>query len=142
MAESTEDAVIAIYDAWRNAFQQVDADKMKSLFDRDYAGLVYQAEEMPTPFYSWPEIDEYWSAAPAIVAKIPEWRELTRKIAMDGNAAYVYSKLQTHIEVNGANQPLVGELRVSMGLHQTAGGWRIVHYHESRHVDISFLFEE
>ncbi len=141
MTTTEEEAVVNTYNAWAKAFQSVDAEAMKSLFDQDYAGILYQAEEQTEAFYTWQAIDEYWSAAPGIIDRIPEWRELTRKVSLDGDSAYVFSKLQTHLEVKGAKRPLLGELRVSMGMHKSAGEWKIIHYHESRHVDIAFLFE-
>lgn len=141
MTTTDEQAVINTYQEWARAFQAIDADAMKAVFDQDYPGILYQAEEQTEPFYTWQAIDEYWSAAPNIVDKIPEWRELTRKVSLDSDSAFVYSKLQTHLEVKGGKQPLLGELRVSMGLRKTDNGWKICHYHESRHVDIAFLFE-
>lgn len=65
-----------------------------------------------------------------------------RMIAPFGDTACVYAELQTHLEVNGAKRPLVGELRVSIGPHLTDDDWKIVHRHESRHVDLAFLFAD
>lgn len=138
----SEAAVLDVYRAWCKAFQALDADAMKRLFDQDFRGLVYQAEESKDPMYTWAEIDAYWTGAPSLVDRIPEWRELSRKIAVDGDTAWVYAKLQTHLEIKGAKKPLIGELRSSIGLRRTAQGWKIVHYHESRHEDLAFLFED
>ena len=139
---SDEAAVIEVYNAWCKAFQGMDAEGMKSLFDQDFPGLVYQSEENVEPMYTWAEIDAYWSAAPGLVTLIPEWRELTRKVSVDDDSAIVYAKLQTHLEIKGAKRPLLGELRCLIGLHRAQGTWRIVHYHESRHVDLAVLFED
>ncbi len=142
MSATDEATVIAVYDQWCAAFQAVDGDAMKQLFEQDSAGLVYQSEESADPMYTWAEIDAYWSGAPEIVDRIPEWRELSRKVAVFGKTAFVYAKLQTHLEITGAKRPLIGELRVSIGLHHKSNDWKIVHYHESRHVDLAFLFED
>ncbi len=142
MATADETAVLAVHAQWLAAFQSVDPVRMKALFDQDYAGIVYQAEESPEPMVTWAAIDAYWSAAPAIVAAIPEWRELTRKVALDGDTAFVYTKLQTRIDVKGAKRPLIGELRASIGMHRTGQGWKIIHYHESRLVELAFLFAD
>ena len=138
----SEAAVLDVYRAWCKAFQGLDAKAMKSLFDEEFSGLVYQAEENPDPMYTWAEIDAYWTGAPTLVQRIPEWRELSRKIAIDGDTAWVYAKLQTHLEIFNAKKPLIGELRASIGLRRTPRGWKIVHYHESRHEDLAFLFED
>jgi ketosteroid isomerase-like protein len=137
-----EEAVLELYDRWCGAFQGMDAEGMKGLFDQDYPGLVYQAEENPEPLYTWAEIAAYWDAAPGLVDRVPEWRELTRKVSVDGGSAFIYAKLQTHLDIRGAKRPLVGELRSLLGLRKTRAGWKIVHYHESRHVDLASLFED
>lgn len=142
MSGKDEASVIHVYEKWCRAFQSLDAITMKNLFDQDSSGLIYQSEENVAPMYTWTEIDNYWSGAPEIVDHIPEWRELARKIAIFGDTAFVYAKLQTHLEVKEAKRPLVGELRVSIGLHLTDDDWKIVHYHESRHVDLAFLFAD
>lgn len=141
-ARSDEAQVSALYANWCAAFQAMDARAMKALFDQDFDGLVYQAEENAEPLYSWSEIEAYWDAAPSLVSSVPEWRELTSKTTIDGDHGFVYTKLQTHLEVVGARRPLLGELRAVIGLRRASAGWRIVHYHESRHVDLAFLFED
>jgi len=137
-----EAEVITVYRQWCQAFQGMDSEAMKALFDQDFSGLVYQAEENAEPLYTWEQIAAYWDAAPGVVDSVPEWRELTRKVTIDGDSAFVYAKLQTHLEVHGAKKPLVGELRCLLGLHRAQQGWRIVHYHESRYEDLAFLFED
>jgi len=142
VSSADEHAVHDTYRAWCDAFQGLDSSKMKDLFDHAFPGLVYQSEENAEPMYTWEEIDAYWTAVPQIVAAIPDWTELTRKIAVDGDTAFVYAKLMTHLEVHGAKKPLIGELRASIGMRRADGGWKIVHYHESRHLDLAFLFED
>jgi ketosteroid isomerase-like protein len=139
---SDEAAITSLYEEWCAAFQAMDAEGMKSLFDADFPGLVYQCEESADPMFTWAEIAAYWDAAPTLVREVPVWRELTRKVAIDGDSAFIYSKLDTHLEVFGAKRPLIGELRALIGLRRVLEDWKIVHYHESRHVDLAFLFED
>jgi ketosteroid isomerase-like protein len=135
-----ESAVYQTYLAWSAAFRTLDVVGLKKVFDSDFPGLAYQAEESVDPMYTWAEIDEYFSNAPRIVEAIIEWRELTRNVAVDGNAAFVYAKLDTRLTVHGGLRPLAGEIRFSMAMRRTEAGWKIVQYHESRHVDLAFLF--
>ncbi len=137
-----EAAIASLYERWCEAFQAMDAEKMKSLFDSNFPGLVYQCEESADPMFTWAEIAAYWDAAPTLVREVPEWRELVKKVAIDGDSAFVYAKLDTHLEVFDAKRPLKGELRALIGLHRVDEDWKIVHYHESRHVDLAFLFED
>jgi hypothetical protein len=62
MREDDEGGVYEVYRAWYDAFQAVGADAMRSLFDLDYPGLVYQSDT--GPLYRWDEIDPYWTNAP------------------------------------------------------------------------------
>jgi ketosteroid isomerase-like protein len=133
--------VTALYQSWCSAFQTLDAPRMKSLFDQSFDGLIYQPEEAPDPMFTWDEIDKYWDAIPLVVESIPEWRELRSRVSVDGDSALVYLKLQTHIELIGAKQPLIGQLRVTLGAHKTDDYWKLIKVHESRHVDLSDLFE-
>jgi ketosteroid isomerase-like protein len=135
-----EEAVHQTYLTWSNAFRSLDVAGLKDVFDSDFPGLVYQAEENVDPMYTWTEIDEYLSNAPRVVEAITEWREVTRKIAVDNNTAFVYAKLDTRLTVHGGLQPLVGEIRFSMAMRRTRAGWKIAQYHESRHVDLAFLW--
>jgi len=138
---SDKQDVEVLYKKWCSAFQSVDAPRMKSLFDQSFDGLIYQPEEIPDPMFTWDVIDKYWDAIPSIVESIPEWRELTSQVSVDGNSATVYLKLQTHIELIGAQKPLIGELRVTLGAHKVDNEWKLIKVHESRHVDLSDLFK-
>jgi len=142
MSATDEAAITRVYEQWCHAFQTVDGAAMKQLFDQDSNGLIYQSEENVDPMYTWAEIDNYWTGAEELVDRIPQWSELSRKIAIFGESAFVYVKLRTHLEISGAKRPLLGELRATIGLHQRDHDWKIVHYHESRHVDLAFLFED
>ena len=139
---SDSEDVTQVYIEWCKAFQALDVYGMKALFDQDFDGLIYQPAEAPDPMLSWSEISAYWDSIPAIVASIPEWRELDRKVVVDRESAYVYSKLDTNILVKDAKRPLIGDLRVVLCMHRTASGWAIIGVHESRHVDLAELFAD
>lgn len=138
---SDHDGVVALYKDWCAAFQTLDVPRMKSLFDQSFDGLIYQSEETPDAMFTWEEIDKYWDAIPAVLASLPEWRELRSQVSLDGDSALVYLKLQTHIELIGAKKPLLGQLRVTLGAHKVNGAWKLIKVHESRQVDLADLFE-
>jgi ketosteroid isomerase-like protein len=115
-----EGAVYQTYLAWSNAFRNLDIAGLKSVFDSDFPGLSYQAEENVDPMYTWAAIDEYLSNAPRVVEAITEWRELTRKIAVDGNTAFVYAKLHTRLTVHDG---LVSIPAPSAGLVRNSMSW-------------------
>lgn len=139
---SDSEDVIQVYDAWCKAFQSIDVYGMKALFDQDFDGLIYQPAEVPDPMFSWSEISAYWDSIPAIVASIRQWRELERKVVVDRDSAYVYSRTDTHVLVKDAKRPLIGDLRVVLCMHRTARGWALIGVHESRHLDLAGLFTD
>ena len=136
---AAEQAVLRVYEDWRKAFANVDGRSMQSLWDHDYDGLVYQAEERADPIYDWPGIAAYWDGVHEVLERVNEWTELSRKIAVAGDAAFVYAKTMTRLKVVGVQNEIAGELRSSLGLHRRDGRWLLIHYHESRALDLEAI---
>jgi ketosteroid isomerase-like protein len=135
-----EAAVVRVYEQWAKAFRSVDGTLMKSLWDHDYDGLVYQAEESADPIYDWAGIAKYWDEVGGILLGTSRWDELTRKVAVTGDAAFVYVKTMTSLKIAGLKNEFAGELRSTLGLHRRGGRWLLIHYHESRALDMAALF--
>ena len=136
---AAEEAVVRVYEQWAKAFKAVDAATMKSLWDQDYPGLVYQAEESADPIYDWAGIAKYWDTVGQILLGVSRWDELTRKVAITGDAALVYVKNMTSLKIAGVKDELAGELRFTLGLHRRNGRWLLIHYHESRALDLEAI---
>jgi ketosteroid isomerase-like protein len=134
--QSAEQAVLRVYDDWRKAFMAVDGERMKSLWDPDFDGLVYQAEERADPMYDWPAIAKYWETANQVLERVNEWTELSRKVTIIGEAAFIYAKFMTRLKIVGVKNEFAGELRVSLGLRRRNGRWLLIHLHESRALDL------
>lgn len=134
-----EQAVLRVYDEWGKAFMAVDGERMKALWDHEFDGLIYQAEEYADPIYDWPGIAKYWESANQVLERVNEWTELSRKVAITGEAALVYAKMMTRLKVVGVKNEIVGELRVSLGLHRRNGRWLLIHLHESRALDLEAI---
>ena len=131
------DAVAEVYERWRQAWlAQPVGTGMKELWDQGYPDLAYLSEEIPDAMFSWSEIDAYWDFAPTLVKAIPEFDTLTRKIAFVGNVSLVYAKLHMSMDIAGVPDLFIGDLRVSIGMHEVDGQWKLIHYHESRMLDI------
>ncbi len=137
--KSAEQAVLKVYEEWNKAFMAVDGERMKALWDHDFDGLIYQAEERADPMYDWPAIAKYWETANQVLERVNEWTERSRKIAIAGDAALVYVKLMTRLKIVGVQNEFAGELRVSLGLHRRNGRWLLIHLHESRALDLEAI---
>ena len=133
---TAERAVLQVYDDWRRAFASVDGRAMKALWDHDFDGLIYQAEERPDPIYDWSGIAAYWDGVHEILERVGEWTEVSRKVAIAGEVAFVYAKTMTSLKIVGVPKEFAGELRSTLGLRRRDGRWLLVHYHESRALDL------
>jgi ketosteroid isomerase-like protein len=118
--------------AFADAMREMDYGRMEQLWDSGYDHLIYQPEEFEHPCRGWEEIVAYWNYIPGEVESIPEWRTLDSDIAVDGGAALVFTRVAVSLKLKGVEEPLSGDVRYSLGLRRTAGGWRLVHCHESR----------
>ena len=127
------------YAAWEQAWQKIDVEGMKSLWDKDFGDLVYQAEEGPEPLLTWQAIAEYWEAGPTVVEAVDEWRCLDRHTTVLGDVALIFTRLSVNVRLVDVPKPLTGEIRCSLVVHETPSGWRLIHYHESRAVDLAHL---
>lgn len=136
---AAEQAILQVYEDWRKAFSAVDGRLMKTLWDHDFDGLVYQAEEHADPIYDWAGIAKYWDTANQVLERVNEWTELTRKIAITGDTAFVYAKTMTRLKIVGVQNEFAGELRVTIGLHRRNGRWLMIHFHESRALDLEAI---
>ena len=130
-----EAAINDLYERWRAAWLKVDAKQMLSLFDPDYEGVIYQSEENPEAIMKYSDLVQYWTNATQILAKVPDWRELKKKVAFVGNdSAVIWALLETKLHLNvSPSQELGGKLRCVLGLRKAGGKWSIANYHESRH---------
>lgn len=126
-----ETAVRAACMAFSQAMQALDLEALKDLWDDGYEHLVYQPEEIEAAFTTWDAIVDYWRLLPAVVDRV-EGREFSSDVAVLGDVALVYWRGHTTVEFKDSSEPLAGDSRLSAGLRRTDGGWRFIHWHESR----------
>jgi len=126
-----ETAVRAASIAFAQAMQAMDLKAMKDLWDNGYEHLVYQPEEVELPFTTWDAIVDYWRRLPEFVSRI-EGREYSSDVAVLGDVALVYWRGHTTVEFRHSSESLAGDSRLSAALRRTDGGWRFIHWHESR----------
>jgi ketosteroid isomerase-like protein len=131
-----EQAAKEVVEAWYDAIRQLDFTAMAAIWDTDFDRLVYQPEEYDAPFLSFDAIKGYWTNVPNLVDRVLEWTPIVSELAVIGDVAVAYSRLQTSIKLQGIDQPFDGELRCSLALRRSAGTWKLIHYHESRLVSV------
>lgn len=135
-AEQKEEiaAINEVYKQWRQAWLSFpDTTLMLSLFDKEFDGIIYQAEENPSGLTSYKEIETYWHNARNLLEKVTDWSELSKSVAMPGpNVAIVWAEVMTALKTTILAEQVCGKIRCSIGLRKGGHGWKIVHYHESR----------
>lgn len=131
-------AVADVYERWRQAWlSQPVGTGMKELWDQEYDGLAYQSEENPDPMFAWKDIDAYWSWVPSVVKEIHEFETTARQISFCGDVALVFATARVVMDIEGVPELFIGDpVRVSIGLHEVDGQWKLIHYHESRMLNL------
>lgn len=133
-------AINELYERWRTAWLTVDVDGMVSLFDKEFEGLVYQAEEIEHGIIGYEGIVEYWRNTKKVMAAVKEWRDVVPKrvIFVTPVVAFVWAEVMSALNATFIPKDIWGVLRCTIGLHKKSNGqWAIIHYHESRHLLIS-----
>src|SRR5699024_2609065 len=124
------------FDAWLEAWQTLDVDKMKGLFLQDFHNLIYLAEEHEgNPLNSWEEINEYWEAKRGRAEVIQEWKELwSTQTDLNDEFSIVTTRLNVILKYA---KPWEGTIHCSIVMKKTDKGYRICHFHESRPIDFA-----
>lgn len=130
--------VLAVYENWRRAFKNLDGELMKAQFDA-IEGFTYQAEENEHVLKTKAELDAYWNNVGNVLDAVPQWDEMQRAVAVTGSVAVIYAQTMTSLKIKGVPKPFDGVLRSTHVLHQKNGQWKIVHYHESRALDLAAI---
>lgn len=125
-------AAIATLDLARSPF---DFHAMAAVWDSEFDGLLYLAQELAEPLRSWEEITDYWATWPAVMDGVLEWRELSRSLVLVAGVALVHSSLATSISIRDVAAPFDGVMRYTLALRKASAGWRLIYCHESRLVD-------
>jgi ketosteroid isomerase-like protein len=124
-------------DAWLEAIRRLDFAAAKELWDEGFDGnLLYQPEELAQPMRTIAQLVDYWAWVPGHVEAVPEWDAAETEVQVIGGAAMVWQKLTTRIKLKDVEPTFDGIVRCSLGLRESAGRWKLVHYHESRLVSV------
>lgn len=136
MPDSKQDvaAIEELYQDWKKAWLAFpDTTLMLTLFDRNFNGVIYQAEENPSGLPSYKDVDAYWHAAHNMLVKVSDWTEMTKSVAiLSPTVAIIWAELMTGLRTTLLPQDVCGKIRCSIGVRKSDQGWKIVHYHESR----------
>lgn len=139
MANDVPRGVTELYETWQQAFRALDVGRLRSLWDERIEPPIYLAEENPTALLSMNDIGEYLAAAPRVVEAVPRWEEIERAVSVTGHVATIYARTLVALKLHGVAKPLEGEVRTTHVVHERDGRWLLIHYHESRQLDLAAI---
>ena len=122
--------VEAVIRDWMSAFESIDIERVKSLWDKDYPNLLYIAEENDDHLEGWAAIDQYYNGLADLVESM-DWAIDNLVVDVFGDAAYAYHTFLVHADVKGLDHKIEANGRNTFVLRRVGGGWKIIHYHES-----------
>ena len=125
---SDEEDVEAVIRRWHAAISTGAAAPLKALWDQDYDGLIYIAEENNEPLTDWASINAYYDE---LLSAPVTWSIDGLTVGVLGDGAWAYLTFVAAGRVEALQHDFVWNGRNSFFLRKSGGEWKIVHYHES-----------
>lgn len=130
--EQAKTAITAVLDQWTTAFLAKDIESLRKLWDAQYDGLVYQAEEFAAPLVTWPHIRHYYrDILGKVIDKVEKFKQTGLWIDVLGDSAFGYRISDFTMRIKHSPEPYNGSLRQTFVMRNVYGSWKIIHYHES-----------
>lgn len=122
----------ALLSALRERWCRIKPTEIRELWDPAETEPFYIAEEIPSPMYSWDQIEPYWREAENILIKfaIRTW-DLRCKMISEDVAALNFMMHWDGLVKGFEDGPLGLDVRVSALARKTDAGWRFCQWIES-----------
>ena len=122
----------AFLDEYAQAYNRQDYDTLLGMWDRDFGGAIYMAEEVDPPMHGWDRIDKYFNPIPGV--KIldgiyNEYSDVRASYLADDLAVATYH-LRFDIKVR-RQKAMSSWDRVLAVLRRKDGDWKLVAYAEA-----------
>lgn len=130
-----------LYQRWLAAWTEFKPHRMIGLWDDEFSSLIYQAEEASTPLTQFNEIKAYWDEIPKLIKEINEVSQVDLNIQEIGDVAAIFARVRISLIVFSQPSSLAGEMRISFVSRRRKDGWKFVHYHESRALDMALIMQ-
>lgn len=128
---STQRAVSALIETYRQGFLQLDPRRLGSIWDREHIPLIYVAMERPEPIQGWSAIEHYFEALPQHLEQLVEKKIDPIKVDAFGDVAAAFFEFHSIVKLKGGEGLYRPSGRVTMLFKRTRTEWRVIHYHES-----------
>lgn len=122
----------AFLDEYAAVYNRQDYDTLLSMWDRDFAGAIYMAEEVDPPMHGWERIDKYFNPIPGVKildAIYNEYSDVRASYLADDLAVATYH-LRFDIKVR-RQKPMSSWDRVMAVFRKKDDQWKLVAYAEA-----------
>lgn len=122
----------AFLDDYAKVYNRQDYDTLLSMWDRDFAGAIYMAEEVDPPMHGWERIEKYFNPIPGVEILDGIYNEYSdvRASHLTENLVVATYHLRFDIKVR-RQKPLSSWDRVMAVLRNKDGDWKLVAYAEA-----------
>jgi ketosteroid isomerase-like protein len=128
---ASERAIAALIETYRQGFLRLDPAQIASIWDARHEPLIYIAQEKKAPTYGWAAIQLYIAALPEHLEKVLAKEVTDVRIDILGDTAIAFFMSHASVKLKARAALHEPTFRVSMVLHYTPDGWRVIHFHES-----------
>ena len=122
----------AFLDEYAEIYNRMDYDALLGMWDGDFAGAIYMAEEVDPPMHGWDRINKYFNPIPGV-----EILDGIRNEYSDVRASYLAPDLAVatyhlRFDIKVKRQaPMSSWDRVMAVLRKVDGDWKLVAYAEA-----------
>ena len=128
--ERNKQQIEAVIEQYRHGFATTDAEELKAIWDQEYAQIIFVAQELAQPIWSWTEVEHYYQRIARLFERVKTMEISDLSLNILGDAAFAF--LSFHFEGQVKGQIHIADGRASFLLHRTNETWKVIHYHESR----------
>ncbi len=129
--EADKQEIAALVETHRCGFATLNADKLQSIWDRDYE-TIYCPMELSKPLCGWTEIAHYYQNVTKQLTHVRVMEIANLSIDILGDTAYVFYGFHFEGEFRDRGEPHMVEGRNTVIFRRIGGAWKGIHYHESR----------
>ena len=122
----------AFLDSYAEVYNRQDYDTLLSMWDRDFGGAIYMAEEVDPPMHGWDRINKYFNPVPGVKILDGIYNEYS-----DVRASYLADDLAVatyhlRFDIKVRRQPAMSSWdRVLAVFRKKDGEWKLAAYAEA-----------
>jgi ketosteroid isomerase-like protein len=122
--------IAALIEAYRAGFEMLDAEKLCSIWDRDY-DIIYCPIELTAPLMGWDQISDYYDRVTRHFRRVDRMEVDNVTTSVFDDLAIAFFTFEFEGEVRETTATFKARGRNTFVFRRGNGGWKGIHYHES-----------